>query len=167
MDALPHTALASLRTLAGRLIPASAAFGAPGADDDAIFAAIAAALQPALPMLGAFIADLGADEGRAIAERPLDEWLAHLAATHQGAFAVFSAAVIQAYYRDDRWCARSARSRARPSRKAMRSPRATSRCSRRCAHAGLSGATPAEGRSGAARRGAGAASFTSRRRGTP
>lgn len=102
MDALPHTALAALRTLAGRLIPASAAFGAPGADDDAIFAAIAAALQPALPMLGAFIADLGADEGRAIAERPLDEWLAHLAATHQGAFAVFSAAVIQAYYRDDR-----------------------------------------------------------------
>lgn len=94
--------VAALRALAGRLIPKSEAFGAPGADDAAIFEAIEASLEPSLPQLANLLADLASMGAGAIAERSLEAPLGELAAGHGPAFGVVAAAVIQAYYRDDR-----------------------------------------------------------------
>ena len=48
-DASPD--LAKLRALAGRLVPADAELGAPGADDPAIFAEIETELRPNLSLV--------------------------------------------------------------------------------------------------------------------
>src|SRR5580698_2075596 len=91
-----------LQALAGRLIPASAEHGVPGADDALIFADIVGTMAPnraELMELLAYVNDLGA---AAIAERPLEDLLAELGGEHGPAFGLFSVAVIQAYYRDDR-----------------------------------------------------------------
>jgi hypothetical protein len=91
-----------LQALAGRLIPASSEFGAPGADDPIIFADIAGTLAPNRAELADLLADLDRTGAAAIAERPLDSLLAEIAGAHGAAFGLVSVAVIQAYYRDDR-----------------------------------------------------------------
>ena len=93
---------APLRALAGRLIPVSPEFGAPGADDAAIFAEIVAELRPNLAMLGDLVKDIGRTGAQAIAEQPLDVLLADIGTVHGAAFGLVAMAVIQAYYRDDR-----------------------------------------------------------------
>jgi hypothetical protein len=86
-----------LRRLAGRMIPAAAAYDAPGADDPAIFQEIATALQARAVALDGLLADLAAGA--------LDDPSASLDGLrqkHEAAFAAVIAAVAQAYYRDDR-----------------------------------------------------------------
>lgn len=84
-----------LKKLAGRLIPASAEYGVPGADDPEIFASIAAALEPSIGDIAGPLRDLGA---KGVTGAPLDAVIARLGA----AFGPVAVAVIQAYYRDDR-----------------------------------------------------------------
>jgi hypothetical protein len=95
----------SLRRLVGIIIPASAAYGVPGADDDLIFADILATLAPDTPrvraalrrldaLAGGRFADLEAPQRQAVAFRlrdaessPLPPWVS---------------VTVQCYYRDDR-----------------------------------------------------------------
>jgi len=84
-----------LKALAARLIPASAEYGVPGADDPEIFVGIAAALAPNMDAIARPLRDLGAE---AVAGEPLDALMGRLGA----AFGLIAVAVIQAYYRDDR-----------------------------------------------------------------
>jgi hypothetical protein len=94
-----------LRCIAGMMIPASAEFGVPGADDAAIFADIAGtigrdlgavreALQGLAALSGGAFADLDAARRTAVA----DAFLARGGA----ALATLSRVVLQCYYRDDR-----------------------------------------------------------------
>jgi hypothetical protein len=93
MPDLSQDDLERLRGLAGRMIPASPAHGAPGADDPAIFAEIAAALQARPAPLAELIGEL--------AQAPAAD-LEDLRRRHAAAFAAVIAAVAQGYYRDDR-----------------------------------------------------------------
>jgi hypothetical protein len=93
MAELSEMQLELLRRLAGRMIPASPAHEAPGADDPAIFQEVAAALQARAAILDGLLTDLA---GGAIDE------LGSLRQKHEAAFAIVIAAVAQAYYRDDR-----------------------------------------------------------------
>jgi hypothetical protein len=90
-----------LRCVAGMMIPASAEFGVPGADDAAIFADITASLgrdfegvREALGVLGAGFGDL--DEARREAV------VASFQAKGGGLPAILSRVILQCYYRDDR-----------------------------------------------------------------
>lgn len=95
----------ALRALTGTMIPASARYGVPGADDEAIFADIEASLgrdgdsvRLALAQLGQLAARpfdaLPAEERLAVALRLRDE---------QPALAdVLMAVTVRCYYRDDR-----------------------------------------------------------------
>ena len=95
----------SFRCLVGRMIPASAEYGVPGADDEVIFADILAtsrrhtshvnsALQRLDALAAGTFADLGAAEQNTVAEsfRNGQSELAGLLA----------AITVQCYYRDDR-----------------------------------------------------------------
>lgn len=100
----------ALRCLVALMIPASEAYGVPGADDEAIFADIvrslgrdADAVRQALRQLdersrgasdGLPFADLPAEERAAIAQRLRDEQPARAA--------VLVAVTVRCYYRDDR-----------------------------------------------------------------
>lgn len=94
-----------LRVLAGAMVPASAEFGVPGADDDLIFADIVASLGRDTPQValalarlddwaGGRFAELGADRQEALTQRLRDEAPA-LAL-------VLVNTVVRCYYRDDR-----------------------------------------------------------------
>lgn len=89
MPDLSHKNLDLLRRLVGRMIPPSPGYGAPGADDPAIFSEIAAMLQSGQAPLEGLLAD---------ADAPLDE----LRQRHGVVFAAVIMAVAQVYYRDDR-----------------------------------------------------------------
>lgn len=91
-----------LKALVGRLIPASAEYNAPGADDDIIFNAIAADLAANAAALADLLGDLARDGRAAVAGRPLDQLLGYVGSAHPEAFGLIAVAVIQAYYRDDR-----------------------------------------------------------------
>jgi hypothetical protein len=95
----------SLRRVAAMMIPASEAYGVPGADDEAIFAdvvrslgrdadAVRAALGRLDELAGGTYADRTEEEQRAAAQR-LREGDAALAA-------VLATVVARCYYRDDR-----------------------------------------------------------------
>jgi hypothetical protein len=90
-----------LRCVAGMMIPASTEFGAPGADDAAIFADITASLgrdfegvREALAALGAGFGDL--DEARR------QEVVTSFQAEGGGLSAILTRVILQCYYRDDR-----------------------------------------------------------------
>lgn len=96
---------ADLRLLAGIIIPASAEFGVPGADDPAIFADMlvtlgrdAAPVREALDLLarlaGAPLGDLDPARREAVA--------LELRAAGGPAVAALTRVVLQCYYRDDR-----------------------------------------------------------------
>jgi len=89
MSDLSDHDLALLRRLTGRIIPASAEYDAPGADDAAIFEDIAALLRPKAGVLRGLL-----DAG--------DAALDDLRQSQPAALAVLMSAVAQGYYRDAR-----------------------------------------------------------------
>jgi hypothetical protein len=104
-DTLTEVEIADLRCLAGMIIPASARYGVPGADDDANFADIVgsigrdhdkvcAALASLRALTGGAFAALNADRQREVAERLRIEGGASVA--------VLTRIVLLCYYRDDR-----------------------------------------------------------------
>ncbi len=93
------------RRLAGLMIPADAASGAPGADDAAIFADILRSLGRDLDAVRGGLADLRATVGGALADQ--DDQAAETAAfaflgAGGAAAGAIGRAVLQCYYRDDR-----------------------------------------------------------------
>ena len=102
METLTQADLDLLRRIVGRMIPASAGYGVPGADDPAIFGAIEALLRErAVPMgallLGVRTGDLA--EPSASAAQALFQRMREADAN---AFLSLTLAVAQSYYRDDR-----------------------------------------------------------------
>ncbi len=94
-----------LRLLAGHMIPASAAYGVPGADDAAIFADMATTIGRDREALAETLDRIDeAAGGRLAARSRADqaELIARLRAAEPGLFAVVEAVVSRAYYRDDR-----------------------------------------------------------------
>jgi len=89
--------LAALRRFAGRLIPASAEYDVPGADDERIFGEILAALGPSSATIGAMARDLPALEAL-----DLPATMQRLGEAHGPAFGALIVALTQSYYRDDR-----------------------------------------------------------------
>ena len=94
-----------LRDIAGTMIPPSAAFGMPGADDPAILADIVQSAGHDLPLVRAALAAIAAKSGGAFAgmdrdgrEALINDWYAG-----GGAAAVaLGRVILGAYYRDDR-----------------------------------------------------------------
>ena len=95
----------SLRALAGLMIPASADYDVPGADDETIFADIVnslgrdadpvrRALRCVDALSGRAFADLNADEQQAVARKFRDE--------NPSLAAVLTEVTVRCYYRDDR-----------------------------------------------------------------
>ena len=102
---LTATEMADLRCVAGMIVPASAKYGVPGADDDLIFADIVkslgrdtndvrAALALASRLAGSPIGDLGTPARDALA--------AKLRAEGGNRVAVLTRVVLLCYYRDNR-----------------------------------------------------------------
>jgi hypothetical protein len=94
-----------LRCVAGMMVPASLAYGVPGADDDVIFADIIASLGRDLSGVREALGVLGALSGGAFAD--LDETRRDTVAgvfQAQGGvvLATLSRVILQCYYRDDR-----------------------------------------------------------------
>lgn len=101
MSGLTADETTALRCVAGMMIPASAAYDVPGADDDTIFADIVRSLGPDLGTVKLALARLDALAGGRFADA------SHTAAeafrAQGGPLATaLSRVVAQAYYRDDR-----------------------------------------------------------------
>jgi hypothetical protein len=141
---LTEAEIADLRCLAGMIIPPSAKYGVPGADDDTIFADIVssigrdadhmrAALARLRTLAGGPCAALDAVRRGEVAAKLRDEGGAPVG--------VLTRIVLLCYYRDDRvMVCRSAWSRGHPSLRATCSSRATGRCSTQFGPASPSGA---------------------------
>ena len=93
------------RRLAGFMIPASAEYGAPGADDDAIFADILRSLgrdfngvRKALAPLS----DMAGGEFAALSEAEAETLAMALLTSSGGEIVALGRAVLQCYYRDER-----------------------------------------------------------------
>lgn len=94
-----------LRCIAGHMIPASAEFGVPGADDPTIFADMVSSVRRDGPALSSALAAVDAAAfGRLADLSPGDQMalLMPLRADQPGLFGVVEAIVSRAYYRDDR-----------------------------------------------------------------
>ena len=99
-DALSPSELLNLRAFAGAMIPASARYGVPGADDEAIFADMAKSIGRELPAVREALDKLG-DIATLPAARRVE--IANQFRTKGGpAFAAITRVVLLAYYRDDR-----------------------------------------------------------------
>lgn len=91
---------AALRIVAGAMIPASAEFDVPGADDDRIFADVLRTLVPSAPFVSAALQALGpldqldADAQRAACER--------FRSSGSPLVGLLVALIAQCYYRDER-----------------------------------------------------------------
>ena len=95
----------ALRAVAARMIPASAAHGVPGADDDAIFADIVRSLGRDTPAVRSALRQLDALAGAPFADLPApagEEAARRLREAHPSLAAALVAAVVRCYYRDDR-----------------------------------------------------------------
>jgi hypothetical protein len=93
------------RCLAGLMIPASAEYNVPGADDETIFADITNTLGRDLNDVRAALTALSASAGGSFADLDPARRDAVAAAFHEGggmAQATLSRVVLQCYYRDDR-----------------------------------------------------------------
>jgi hypothetical protein len=102
---MEETELRDLRCVAGMMIPASEAYGVPGADDAVIFADIVASLGRDVDDVREALALLAAISGGSFAD--LDEARREaVAASFQArggpALAVLTRMIVQSYYRDDR-----------------------------------------------------------------
>lgn len=91
-----------LRALANRLIPASAEYGVPGAGDARIFADIVSEMHGRTAALGGLLDVLRRVGLQGVLEAPLGDLLAQAQPASGGSFFAFAAALISAYYRDDR-----------------------------------------------------------------
>ena len=97
--------LASLRDIAGTMIPADATLGMPGADDPAILDDVATSLGRDLPLVRDALAAIAARANGAFAGLDLDRREALLndyQTTGGAAAAALARVVLSAYYRDDR-----------------------------------------------------------------
>lgn len=98
--------LRAFRRLAGFMVPASASYRVPGADDEAIFSDIVRSLGRDLPQVREALVQLQERAGGDFCS--LDEATAEAAAmallarSGGGATAALGRAVLQCYYRDDR-----------------------------------------------------------------
>ena len=105
MTDLTLTEIRDLRRAAGLMIPPSAEFSVPGADDDRIFTDILHSLGRDLPAVRDALAELARRAGGAFADLGEARAETVLAAFHEagGTIAVTLGRVIaQCYYRDDR-----------------------------------------------------------------
>lgn len=96
---------ACLRCIAGHMIPASEAFGVPGADDPAILADMVASVRHDRQALGTLLRSVDAAAGGQLAALEAEAGkalLAQLRAADPAAFAVVEVVVVRSYYRDDR-----------------------------------------------------------------
>jgi hypothetical protein len=103
--ALSAAQRASLRRVAGMMIPPSDAYGVPGADDAAIFADVAATLGRDAPAVRDALARLDALAGGPFADASADLQAGAVQALrtgHPSAAAVLVTVVVRCYYRDDR-----------------------------------------------------------------
>jgi hypothetical protein len=95
----------SLRLVAGMMIPASAAHGVPGADDDLIFADIVASIGSDMAVVKQALRTLDRLAEGVFAERDVGARLAAAAALREAGgeeLLVLTRVVAQCYYRDDR-----------------------------------------------------------------
>lgn len=104
-DTLSDAEIRDLRALAGLMIPASATYGVPGADDDLIFADIVRSLERDTADAQAALRQLAALSGGALADLP-PQRRAEVAARFKqegGApLLALNRVVLLCYYRDDR-----------------------------------------------------------------
>jgi len=104
-NALTSAEQADLRRLAGFMVPASAEYRVPGADDEAIFADMVRSLGRDLPAVRAALTMLRELSGDAFtsldAETAETKAMAFLA-RKDAAIATLGRVVLQSYYRDDR-----------------------------------------------------------------
>jgi len=97
---LSATELDCLRLIAGRMIPASAAFDVPGADDPAIIADMVASVGRDGPDLKQALAML--EETIRSGLTGQTDLIADLKRRDRARFAVLESLVLRTYYRDDR-----------------------------------------------------------------
>lgn len=105
MPALTAGERATLRSVVALMIPASAEFGVPGADDDAIFADIVGSLGRDADPVRRALREIDERAGGAFAQRPPDEReaIARRFRDEQPALAALLVEVtVRCYYRDDR-----------------------------------------------------------------
>jgi hypothetical protein len=96
---------ADLRAFAGTMIPASARYAVPGADDDRIFADILRSLERDRTDIGTALARLRTLAAGPLGELPADRRLEVTnALRHEGGlpFAALTRVILLCYYRDDR-----------------------------------------------------------------
>ena len=94
-----------LRCIAGHMIPASEAFGVPGADDGMIFSDMTQSIGRDEPALAELLRSVDAAAGGLLVDLEAADQaslLARLRTADPTAFAVLEAVVSRAYYRDDR-----------------------------------------------------------------
>jgi hypothetical protein len=104
-DTLTPTESRDLRCIAGMMIPASAEFGVPGADDTTIFADIVGTMGRDLGHVREALGGLTAMAGGAFADltEARREAVAEAFRSNGGiAAATLSRVILQCYYRDDR-----------------------------------------------------------------
>ena len=102
---LSATELRDLGDIAGTMIPASAEFGVPGADDPAIVADILKSLGRDLPLVREALAAIAQKSGGAFAKLSRDDREALVDAYYKTGGAPAAAlgrVILGAYYRDDR-----------------------------------------------------------------
>ncbi|HVZ06494.1 hypothetical protein [Rhodopila sp.] len=95
----------NLQRVAGMMVPASAEYDVPGADDPAIFADIVKSLGRDLPEVRKALAALNASAGGSFADADMAKAEAAAAALREAGGAPRAAierAILQCYYRDDR-----------------------------------------------------------------
>ena len=95
----------SLRAVAGMMIPASAAHGVPGADDDVIFTDILGSIGPDAALVRQALRTLDALAGGVFANLGVGQRMAAAAALREAGgepLATLTRVVAQCYYRDDR-----------------------------------------------------------------
>jgi hypothetical protein len=95
----------TLRLVAAMMIPASTAFGVPGADDDTIFADILASVGRDAALVRQALDRLDALAGGVFANLSLEQRLAAAAALRAeggASLAALNRVIAQCYYRDDR-----------------------------------------------------------------
>ena len=94
-----------LRCIAGHMIPASAAYGMPGADDPVIFVDMAASVARDAQALSRTLQAVDEAAGGRLSSLPPEERMAllmRLRSDQPGLLGVVEAIVSRAYYRDDR-----------------------------------------------------------------
>jgi hypothetical protein len=102
---LTVTELRDLRRLAGLMVPASAEYGVPGADDESIFADIARSLgrdEPAIHTALAMLREVAGGDFCSLDAEKAETAAMTLLSRDGPVMTALGRAVLQCYYRDDR-----------------------------------------------------------------